>query len=103
VKTWNPFSQKIDDVQLAYQEVFGASASASGKIVLADLFKETGFVLPGAVKSDPHMTYYNEGSRSVVSRILLLAYGPESSEMEVIRLVEDETASINDARGEEAA
>jgi hypothetical protein len=49
-----------------YKEVF---STVNGKWVLLDLMKTHGILMSSA-ENEPHMTYFREGARSVVVRIL---------------------------------
>lgn len=57
---------KIKDTVLAYKRVF---ESEDGKKVLKDLMKCSSFNR-SSVGEDPYETYFNEGARSIILRIL---------------------------------
>jgi hypothetical protein len=60
------WGNKMKDTVLAYQRLFDTE---DGKKVLKDLMKSCGFDAT-IVGKDSHETYYNEGARSVVLRIV---------------------------------
>lgn len=60
------WGNKMKDTVLAYQRLFDTQ---DGKIVLKDLMKSCGFDAT-IVGKDSNETYYNEGARSVVLRIV---------------------------------
>lgn len=60
------FGKKLKSTVLAYKRVFD---SADGKIILKDLMATSHFN-GTSVGDTPHDTYYNEGARSIVLRII---------------------------------
>jgi hypothetical protein len=60
------FGNKFKEVTIAYKRVF---ESSDGKIVLKDLMKCCNFT-QSVIGRDPHETYFNEGSRAILLRIL---------------------------------
>lgn len=59
-------AQHADTVARAYRRLF---STEDGKLVLEDLMK-CNFIATPSVGTDVHMTYFNEGARSVVLRII---------------------------------
>lgn len=60
------FVRKRNKILSAYKETF---ATPAGKIVLSDLMKSLCF-MSSTIGETPEQTYYNEGARAVVLRIL---------------------------------
>jgi len=60
------FGNKMKETILAYKRVF---ESSDGKVVLKDLMKCCNFT-NSSVGKDSHETYFNEGSRSILLRII---------------------------------
>lgn len=58
--------KKAAGVIAAYKEVF---STPQGRAVLHDLMRVHS-VLHGTIEKDPYLTYYREGARSVVLRII---------------------------------
>lgn len=52
---------------MAYKKVFNSKA---GKLILDDLIKSCHFFGTSAIEKDSHMTYFYEGERNIVVRIL---------------------------------
>lgn len=65
-----------------YRDVFSTEA---GKWVLLDLMRAHG-ILNSSADNDPHMTYFREGARSVVVRILRTL---QVDEQELIKQLEE--------------
>lgn len=60
------FGKKLKETTLAYKRVF---ESEEGRLVLKDLMKCCNF-LNSSVGKDSNETFFNEGSRSIILRIL---------------------------------
>lgn len=60
------FRNKLKDMALTYKRVFD---TPDGKKVLRDLMNCSNF-MNSTIGRDSHETYFNEGSRSIIIRIL---------------------------------
>jgi len=59
-------TEKLFALKKAYHEVF---TSEAGKVVLKDL-ERVSFISHSTIHENPHITYFNEGQRSLVLHII---------------------------------
>jgi hypothetical protein len=82
-------SKRAEDTVRAYRRLF---STEDGQLVLRDLMR-VGFINRSVVGTDTHDTYFNEGIRSVVLRILQTA---QMTENEILKLREHMTREDNE-------